>query len=716
MPTRRAQYGAGVDGRNRRVLRSHVGHRPVPNPPPRPRDDTADYPGDGDTLDGSQPVGPLGPGLGAPGEADGIDEELMRRSIKRRLFGEAAHPIKIGRFTVLRKLGEGGMGAVYAAYDDQLDRKIAIKVLSLSHNVDPHEGTTRLMREAQAMARLSHPNVVQVYEVGRDAGQIFLAMQFIEGTTLQAWVAAEKRSWRDIVDKYAQAGRGLAAAHRAGIIHRDFKPANVLLDAHGTPRVGDFGTARGAETAPAPQDAMGLESSGGSSLHQRLTAPGAAIGTPAYMSPEQYMGLAIDARGDQFSFCAALWEALYGNHPFGGDKRTVLLSRALEGKFQEPPSGHGVPTRVRRILQRGLDAHPDHRFPDMDSLLAALERASRPRTRWFVAAGIAVAAMGAALIFVPGAANCDDAASELEPVWSADQHRTVTETLGAGTADALDAWADRWTTARVEACLDTHIRHTRSQTALEQRNACLDRLRTRLGAYMNVTGQGEAAAGTGGGQRLAGTLPDPEVCRRPELYAPAFPDDEELASAVAEVRDRIDRAAALEVMGNLDASLREAAAAHETAQGLQFPALEAEGLYQLGRTRASMGDAEGARRALDAAIDLGEPLRHDILVALAWTRLAELGADGRAPIELAHDWGRRARASVARLGSPPLMEAAALYHFGRIKTRLGDLAEAEEMLKRALALRETELDPDSPPAREARNALAALESATANQP
>ncbi len=275
----------------------------------------------------------------------------------------------MGHFVILRQLGRGGMGVVYAAYDEKLDRKIAIKVL---HEAAVKDGAqrTRVLREAQAMAQVSHPNVVHAYEVGEVDGQVFLAMEYVEGTTLTQWQRSPDRSWQAILQIYREAGQGLLAAHRVGLVHRDFKPENVLVGQDGRPRVADFGLAYSAGRRE-------LSATPGSSaaprlLESPLTAEGGLAGTPAYMSPEQHRGEEVDPRSDQFSFCAALYESLYGHRPFSGSTVAELAANTIGGKLLPPPGGSPVPQEIHRALVRGLSADPALRFPSMAELLLAL--------------------------------------------------------------------------------------------------------------------------------------------------------------------------------------------------------------------------------------------------------------------------------------------------------------------------------------------------------
>src|SRR5580692_1242551 len=224
----------------------------------------------------------------------------------------------VGRYRLLRLVGRGGMGEVYAAHDPELDRRVAIKILRADARPDDIEAA-RLLREAQAVAKLSHPNVVAIHDVGTAAGRMFLAMELVEGETLAIWLDSRPRSVGEIVRMFTLAGRGLAAAHRVGIVHRDFKPQNVMVSRDETPRVMDFGLA--AHGGPASPN------------EPRLTRAGSILGTPLYMSPEQLLGQPVDPRADQFSFCVALWEALYGARPFEG---STLLEIRMAVLAEDP--------------------------------------------------------------------------------------------------------------------------------------------------------------------------------------------------------------------------------------------------------------------------------------------------------------------------------------------------------------------------------------------
>jgi serine/threonine protein kinase/tetratricopeptide (TPR) repeat protein len=452
----------------------------------------------------------------------------------------------LGRYVVLERLGVGGMGEVFAAYDPQLDRKIAVKLL-LPTSAGSH--ASRLLREAQAMAKLRHPNVVTVHDVGTHDERVFVAMEFVEGGTLADWMLEGRdgrgtpHAWRLVLERFDAAGRGLAAAHAAKLVHRDFKPANVLVSAEGQVRVADFGLVRrsldehdDAHDEPASREVSGAAllavhagptpaldddatlapdtraptSSGATpsllgvdSLSLRMTQTGATLGTPAYMAPEQYAGREVDARADQFSFCVAVWEALYGQRPFGGDSLHTLMFAIEQGRVREPPHEREVPTAIRKALVRGLARDPAARWPDMTALLAALrcDPVQVRRRRLGVALGLVLVVGGPALATLlepeppPSAAPppppCTGAAAALGDALSPArrdalarhfeglEHAWASE-LAERLLPRLDAWALSWQHEWTDACEDTRVRGEQSEALLDRRMLCLDRRRRRF--------------------------------------------------------------------------------------------------------------------------------------------------------------------------------------------------------------------------------------------
>ena len=291
-------------------------------------------------------------------------------------------PGRIGRYVVLGTAGEGGMGIVVQAHDPKLGRTVALKLLRTR---TCSAARTRLFREAQALARLHHPNVVAVYDVDAHDGDTFVAMEFVDGRPLDRWLRARARSWSEIVRVFVQAGRGLAAAHAEGIVHRDFKPGNVIVGMDGRARVVDFGLACADPIAEMPAPSR-LDLSG-------LTDHGMVVGTPAYMAPEQHFGEEIGPAADQFAFCVALWEALHGARPFAGWVGEELARAKVHGRITTRPSRH-VPARIVAALRRGLRASPRQRWPSMHALLDAIGE-KPPRRRPWIALALALGCVAA---------------------------------------------------------------------------------------------------------------------------------------------------------------------------------------------------------------------------------------------------------------------------------------------------------------------------------
>jgi serine/threonine protein kinase/tetratricopeptide (TPR) repeat protein len=412
--------------------------------------------------------------------------------------GRLAPGRTLGRYRILGPLGRGGMGEVHRAHDPELGRDVAIKLLSRRADDAELGGSSRLWREAQALARLSHPNVVTVFEVGTADNLVFLATELVEGETLSHWLRNEPRTWRDVRDVFLQAGRGLAAAHAAGLVHRDFKPANVIVGSDGRVRVLDFGLARASASfvateehepsdrsqpqprlAPAPPDDApdaGAEhhrdpDSGngqfsdevvhepsdapsssshpsGRLLESPLTSVDVVVGTPPYMAPEQLEQRACDARTDQFSFCVSLYAGLYGDRPFAGIRYDDLKANVLAGRVRAAPAHADVPRWLRRVVVRGLAVDPAERWPSMDALLAAMVRDPMERWRRVALLGAVVAALAVgALGWWQGrhgvaARPCADAGAPMARVWNRGQRAGLEQVFRAtGHPHAGEAFA-----------------------------------------------------------------------------------------------------------------------------------------------------------------------------------------------------------------------------------------------------------------------------------
>ena len=311
----------------------------------------------------------------------GVGDEMMLQRVLGGVLDTPLEPLKAGRYVLLEAVGRGGVGEVYAAYDPELDRRVAVKLVRPEAQAWG-DLELRMLREAQAMARVRHPNVVAIHDVGRFRDSVFIAMELLQGTTLSAWLRAKTRTWAEIRDVFVQAGRGLVAIHETGLVLRDFKPANVFVGDDGVVKVLDFGLARAV--AAEPGAVVGGESSG--LLGEDLTRGGSIVGTPAYMAPEQIKGGVVGAAADQFAYCVALYEALWDERPFPGTD-LVQRYRAIEAQALRPAPT--VPPRVRAAVLRGLAADPRARHPSMEALIEALQERSPRRVRTWVAVGAA---------------------------------------------------------------------------------------------------------------------------------------------------------------------------------------------------------------------------------------------------------------------------------------------------------------------------------------
>ena len=621
--------------------------------------------------------------------------------------GEA--PTQIGRYTVLKPIGAGGMGVVYAAYDTDLDRKIAIKLLHRDVVASGPDtlGHSRLLREAQAMAKISHPNVLQVYEVGTHAGQVFLALEFIEGSTLEAWLLAAPRDWRAIVEIFVQAGRGLQAAHEAGVVHRDFKPENVLVDGHGRARVMDFGLARATGTAiPVPKD---IPISGThSSLSVDLTATGAVMGTPLYMAPEQHLGGATDARTDEFAFCVALHEALFKQRPFAGDDLRSLATNVLRGMVREPPREHKVPAWLRRAVARGLLPAPDDRYPGMLPLLAELARDhDAPRRRLLLGLGALVlvlaAGWGFAAVQQADGQRCRGAAVQLAGTWDSARARQLDDAFAAtGRSHAaatsqrvralLDGRAAAWAGVHAAAC-EAHARGEASAELYDLEVTCLERRLGETHALVELL----VHADTDIVDRAVGAvmaLPPISGCtdRAALLARVKPPEDPDLAAEVTRLQAELDRARALQDSGKLKDGIALAATIADAADTSGHRPLIAEARQRLGELRSRASEYAPAEAALWAGLWAAEASRHDEVAAAAWTELVRLGSKQGKP-EDARRWAERAAAAVARIGDPPIAAARLDNELGNLAYLLEDHREAEQRYRRALELRRAALGP-----------------------
>lgn len=621
-------------------------------------------------------------------------------------------PPKIGRYVFLERLGGGGMGVVIAAYDPKLDRRVAIKLIHVWRR-DDTEHRKRMEREAQAMAKLSHPNVVTVYEVGEHEGQLFLAMEFVKGQDLRGWLGNREDSanWRVVLEMFIQAGQGLAAAHRAGLVHRDFKPANVFVGQDGRVRVGDFGLAR--QELEADAEILTIRArleSEATALSHELTATGATLGTPAYMAPEQFAGKPTDARTDQFSFCIALWEALYGQRPFAGTSLADLIENVSKGRCVPPPADQQVPTWLRKALERGLSLVRDERYPTTEAMLAALQ-ADPTRRRRVLAGLVAVAVAFPAWFGVRSyleaqqVAMCEADGASIADVWNTDVQTKLregllatglsyAETTAVNVMPYFEAQAEVWRDARTEACLHTRVWRDWTEDTLDQSVWCLDERRMQLESLVaELTGASTVEKAVLAAAGLAQVKPCLDINYLRTL--PPLPQDR---SRVKAVRRTLSLAGARRAAGRYKEGLDGAREALAAAEELGWPPLTAAARSLYGDLLDMSGAASEAEVALERAyfeaITVGaQEVAADTAVSLVFTVGSKQARHNEGFM-----WSKHADAVLSVLGveEDSLRRAGALNNLAAVHLSAGAYREAKATYERALAIREKILGPDHP--------------------
>ncbi len=619
---------------------------------------------------------------------------------------------QLGRFVVLDVLGKGGMGVVYLAYDPELDRKVALKLVRARGSIDgatQAQAQARLVREAQALAQLHHPNVVGVYDVGTLDDEVFVAMEYVPGRTLRQWLDETRPSWREILTVMIGAGRGLAAAHASGLVHRDVKPANLVVEENGQARVVDFGLARtrGRDDDSAPS-LDGWTRSG--RTREALTLAGTVVGTPAYMAPEQHTGDAVGPATDQYGFCVTLFEALYGRHPLPGTNASELAHAAFASRFVAPPRTTKVPRRVHRLLLRGLAPAPSDRHASMNVLLDALVAdPAAVRRRWLAAtAAASVVATGAIVSYrawaeapdpcdgTPGLADHwdDERRAQLSGALAA-AHRPHASATAERVVTLVDAWAARWAEVSRSACEATHVRHEQSPALLALSEECLERRASELDALFGVLATADADV-LDDAVRATRELGDPRSCGDTLALGAAapLPDDPGERARISELRAQIDRARALRAAGRYDEGLAIAEPLARQADELGHLSTIAEASLTLGELQSSTGAPVAALASYERAAWSAEAGRADRVAARAW--LAIFGDTGAllARFDEAERSQVRADAAILRDGDDPALRATWYHMRGALEADRGQLEPAREHYEQALEIRMRVLDPD----------------------
>ncbi|MBK8241179.1 MAG: serine/threonine protein kinase [Deltaproteobacteria bacterium] len=627
-----------------------------------------------------------------------LDGGRMHRAVRSRLLDESPPEVRIDRYLVLEKLGAGGMGVVYVALDAELERRIAIKLVRGFDGPRGREAQQRLVREARAMARLAHPNVVAVFDAGVHGDRVFIAMELVAGCTLREHVTTRTRSWSEVLAAYLQAGEGLAAVHAAGLVHRDFKPDNALVGDDGRVRVLDFGLAQARDT---PVTASGGAFDDVDDTTQ-ITATGKLVGTPAYMAPEQYAGLPADVGSDQFAFCVSLWEALYGQRPFDGRDAATLRRVIGSGRVTAPPASTAVPTWLNTVLRRGLAVEPSARWPSMTALLSALRDDPRPRRRrWRVlAAVLAIAGVGVgawALERGRRLGACEDGDADIAARWSPAVAQRVGEAFAASRlvhAPAayehmrphLDAWVDTWRVARRASCEAYARDGVIDGSDWSRRAACFDRQARRLGTLIEALAVPDRSI-VERAPRAVFELPGPDECSDDARLAALDRFDGRDAAAADALAQRLADVQVLTSAGDLARARDASAHAMADAVALDDSALLAEARLREALVLYAEADYPGAARELEqayfGALAVGAI---DVALGSATESIAVVGSR-MARFDEGLEWSRHARGLLDR------QEHAREWFEGRIEDRLGtlefqrgDLDAAVQTYQRGIAL------------------------------
>jgi eukaryotic-like serine/threonine-protein kinase len=613
-------------------------------------------------------------------------------ALPRELGGGRARASNVGRYVVLDVLGQGGMGVVYAAFDPELDRKVAVKLLRPELAEGGGEAAAaRLLREGRAIAKLAHPNVVTVFDVGTHEGAVFVAMELVDGCSLETWIQEKQRPWRDVVAMFSQAGAGLIAAHAAGMVHRDFKPANVLMGNDGRVRVTDFGLARLATSGGAPRRSSDISLATRSGEDVALTRTGAVMGTPAYMAPEQFEAGEIDAKADQFSFAVALYEALYGERPFAGSTMSAILANILDDNVR-PPTSTGVPIWLRQIVLRGMRREPDARYPTLEAMLDELRFDPSARRRRIIAGlGLTTTIAGVAMVaFVSAGSSeidCSRAGDTVSAVWSEPDKQNLSRTLaasgiagavpiGARAATLLDDYTAQLRSRRVAACKAHHVDHSRSVQVFDAQMRCLD---GRLESTRTLV-------------HTLSTKPDVELVAKAADAVLALPslsdcdDNDRLLSRHAEPRDAkqreqvkaaeaaLARADTLFALGSFDAAL--ALVTEAEALTNSYPVTLARASCMRGNIENSRNLFPAAFAAYERCAEVAAEAGDDAMLGEAW--VSAMGIEGfhQGKIESALARAKMAENALTRAGRPK--ELVARFHFvrGNVRDKAGDLQAA----------------------------------------
>ena len=614
----------------------------------------------------------------ASGGDQDIDDTLTSPSAPNK-GGAPVFPTELlGRYALLNEVGSGGGGRVYRAFDRELERQVAIKVLKGTAASRPEVLSTRLRREAQANALLLHPNVVSVFDVGDHQGEVFIAMEFVDGGSLADWLHVPHVR-RDVLDTFLQAGRGLFAAHEKGIIHRDFKPSNVLIGRDGRVRVADFGLARGLGSSDDDVDVAGDPSPSGL-VDRSLTKTGALVGTPAYMAPEQFQGRMVDARADQFSFCLVLAEALTGQRAPRGE----LTANGWQTTDLEPAEwlrGKKLNARLRTMLETGLSLDPQDRFPSMQPVLEVLREELDQGRQW--GTRLAVGALGVAALAVvlaaltPRERPCEGLDRPLRIVWNDTRKANLrlpneTQDGRREVAAALDRYAGAWTEARAEVCQATHVRGEQSEELLDVRMGCLNRHLEGLRLVLALIDD-RRIADVGAALDAVLYLGTPGACAMAQSHGRASPPVGAARKTVEAAEALIAQARASRIAGLTRRGLTQAERAVHRAVDSGHKPTQAEAYELLGRLLEENDRYAEAMTAFDQAVVLSDATANDARRFEALVALIRLDEGTEERAGLTDRWVAGAEALLERQDGSALQRSTLSAARSRLSFRRGDL-------------------------------------------
>lgn len=656
--------------------------------------------------------------MAIPDKSD-TDQIQAERTLSPRSLASGT---KFGRYVIIELLGSGGMGAVYQAYDPSLNRGIALKIVKVQHHdlESAEKAKLRLLREAQALAQLSHPNVVTVHDVGSVEEDIFIAMALVKGQTLKQWLKNATHTQQEILQVMIAAGNGLAAAHKAGIIHRDFKPSNVMVGDDGQVQVLDFGLARGVddEEAEKPRqvEAACIEYDSDSItqsnlLSSSLTHTGIIVGTPLYMSPEQHLGMKSDAHSDQFSFCLVLYEALCGKRPFEYNPNQDT-HHSLWMVVPAMPKSAGVPRWLQRMVSRGLNYRSSQRFDCMETLLTALERNPSKRLRRGLVLGVVLAlvcalVLGQQWLHMSRQRVCQGDQHKLRGVWDETQRDQLrasflasglnyAESTSTRVAQKLDHYVNNWQQAQIEACEATLLRGEQTQQMMDLKIACLALRKKELAALLKIFHEADASI-VEQAMSAVSRLSSLKACADEHaLISRIKPPPDKQKQKVQILRGELGRIKALSDTGQYESGLKLAEKLQARAQAIGYLPLLAEIGFRHGDLLVKSGRFAAARKLLRQVFWQAQAAGHDKMGVSCSNHLITLSGDGEKGGSSSADWARHGWSIIERMGGNEKLAAA--WHSDRGIVEYGNerFQEAKHHWNLAIQLASRSLGPDHP--------------------